>query len=236
GRCLAVDYRLAPQNPFPCALVDLLVAYLSLLYPSEGSLHEAVPAQDIVFAGESSGGNLILSLVALFQYLRDTKSGRVRFHGSDVDVPMPAGVATVCPHADHTSSFESHIRNKPYDILYLDQLPYLQPTFPSCDLWPTNPPRADIYTEGRFLAHPLVSVAIAPAWFAKNMPPMFLAYGQEKLTDEEYYIAQRAKEAGTKVDFRQSDKLPHIFPLLFPRLSQSQHVLRAWGEFCHNAV
>ena len=33
GRCYSVRYRLAPQNPFPAALLDALVSYLTLLYP-----------------------------------------------------------------------------------------------------------------------------------------------------------------------------------------------------------
>jgi hypothetical protein len=53
GRCLSVRYRLAPQNPFPVALLDGLVAYLNLLYPPEGSFHSPVPATEIVFAGMS---------------------------------------------------------------------------------------------------------------------------------------------------------------------------------------
>jgi len=52
GRCLSVKYRLAPQNPFPAALLDSLVAYFYLLYPPPGSFHEPVKPEDIVFAGD----------------------------------------------------------------------------------------------------------------------------------------------------------------------------------------
>ena len=45
-------YRLAPQHPFPSALLDALVSYFTLLYPPPGSIHEAVPASDIVFGGD----------------------------------------------------------------------------------------------------------------------------------------------------------------------------------------
>jgi acetyl esterase/lipase len=95
---------LAPQNPFPAAVVDLLLAYLSLLYPSESSMHTAVSAKDIVFAGDSSGGNLVLSLLALLQHIRDHDNGRVEFQGKYVEVPLPAGIATLSPHCDHTNS------------------------------------------------------------------------------------------------------------------------------------
>lgn len=131
---------------------------------------------------------------------------------------------------------ESHIRNLSNDIFILDLLPYLQPNFPACHLWPTCPPRGDIYTDISTLAHPLVSVSIAPAWSATDMPPMFFAYGQEKLTDEGIFMAKRAMAAGTVVQFSQYDALPHIFPLLFPKLEQSRHVMEAWGEFSRLVV
>lgn len=52
GRVYSVRYRLAPQHPFPSALLDALVSYFTLLYPSPGAIHEAVPASDIVFGGD----------------------------------------------------------------------------------------------------------------------------------------------------------------------------------------
>jgi acetyl esterase/lipase len=65
---------------------------------------------------------------------------------------------------------------------------------------------------------------------------MFMACGQEKLTDEAYYLAQRAARAGTTVQFSQYDALPHNFAYFFPKLSQSKHVLRQLGLFCHDIV
>ncbi|MCU0486030.1 MAG: alpha/beta hydrolase, partial [Anaerolineales bacterium] len=53
-RILMVDYRTAPQHPFPAALDDCLTAYGWLL--KQGFL-----AQNIVMAGDSAGGNLTLT-------------------------------------------------------------------------------------------------------------------------------------------------------------------------------
>ena len=52
GRCYSVRYRLAPQNPFPSALLDALASYLTLLYPPPGAFHEPVSPPHIVFAGD----------------------------------------------------------------------------------------------------------------------------------------------------------------------------------------
>ena len=61
-KILAIDYRLAPEDPFPAALNDTLTAYRWLL--STGT----VPGQ-IVIAGDSAGGGLALAAIAA---LRDS--------------------------------------------------------------------------------------------------------------------------------------------------------------------
>ena len=53
---LSVEYRLAPEHPYPAALDDALAAYLWLL-----EQHRS--ADDIAIIGDSAGGGLALSLV-----------------------------------------------------------------------------------------------------------------------------------------------------------------------------
>lgn len=65
GRCYSVRYRLAPQNPFPAAVLDALVAYLTLLYPPPDAYHEPVKPEHIVFAGDRYDA----PLVEVFPYL-----------------------------------------------------------------------------------------------------------------------------------------------------------------------
>ena len=53
----SIDYRLAPEFPFPAALEDCLEGYRWLL--------KNFDAKDIVFVGESAGGNLAITLSML---------------------------------------------------------------------------------------------------------------------------------------------------------------------------
>jgi epsilon-lactone hydrolase len=75
---LMVDYRLAPKYPFPAALDDCLNTYRWLL-------DQGIPAQEIVLAGDSAGGNLAIASV---MSLRDEGS------------PLPAAAACLSPAVD----------------------------------------------------------------------------------------------------------------------------------------
>jgi acetyl esterase/lipase len=80
-RILMVDYRLAPDNPFPAALDDCVTSYIWLL--SQG-----YTAQNILMAGDSAGGNLtITSLMKL----------------RDSGYPLPAAAACLSPVTDLTN-------------------------------------------------------------------------------------------------------------------------------------
>ncbi|KJE02943.1 esterase/lipase [Cryptococcus gattii NT-10] len=111
GRCFAVNYRKAPQYPFPCAIQDCLAAYLYLVKPPLGAPHRPVDPKSIVLAGDSAGGGLCL---ALLQILRDTPG-----------LELPAGAALLSPWSDLTHSFPSILQNTA--------------TKPS-SLWPPPPP------------------------------------------------------------------------------------------------
>lgn len=84
AKLFAPRYRLAPQFPFPCGLQDCIAAYLQLLEDFE-------PSQ-ILFAGDSAGGGMVLSMLVTLR---------------DQGQPLPAGTILLSPWVDLTHSFPS---------------------------------------------------------------------------------------------------------------------------------
>lgn len=97
ARCeaLSVEYRLAPQCPYPCALYDVLKVYRMLLKQGQDP-------QQIVVLGDSAGGGLALASVLALR---------------DAGDPLPAGIMTMSAWADLTLSGESMTKNAEYDPL-----------------------------------------------------------------------------------------------------------------------
>jgi len=236
GRALSVRYRLAPQNPFPAALLDVLLMYLYLLHPPAGALHEPVPASNIVFAGDSAGGNLSFALLQLILQLhRTAPAGQpptITFHGAAVPVPIPAGVASHSPWFDITRSLPSLEANAAYD--YLPAPSATPAAFPPCAIWPASPPRAEIYCDGGAVTHALVSPLAARDW--AGAPPAFIGCGEELLADEDAVVAARLARQGRVVAWEQFEAMPHCFAMIFEARGAGPLFLDRWAAFIKMAV
>lgn len=236
GRCFSVRYRLAPQNPFPAGLLDALVAYLSLISPPPGALHDPVPANKIVMSGDSAGGGLSLGLLLTLLTIRQmSPNPTIRFHGKDVPIELPAGLALCSPYCDVTRSFPSTYRNAKFDyIIPPPQVPgsmYTPYPFKSDSSWPTNPPRVEFYANANMLAHPFVSPITAPKEIWKDAPPIFINVGEESLEDEALYLSRNIHRAGGTVVLERFEAKPHCFALIMPGTKAGRLCLKSWGEF-----
>lgn len=237
GRVFSVRYRLAPQNPFPAALLDALMAYMTLLYPPPEAPHAPVPANEIVFGGDSAGGNLCTALLQLLlQIRRSAPPGtipRIRFHGKDREIPLPAGLALSSPWLDVTRSLPSLETLAKYDYLPPPSASHAT-RYPTCPAWPTNPPRVDLYCESSALLHPLVSPLAAKDW--SNSPPMFFSLGQEMLRDEDAVLASRLAMQGVTVVWREFECMPHCFAMMLEGIGESRLHYSEYGKFCRDMV
>lgn len=227
GRCYSVRYRLAPQNPFPAAILDAINAYLSLLYPPEGVAHDAVPASKIVFAGDSAGGLLSVALLEFLLQCHRTGKTKVHYNGREVDLPLPAGLALSSPWLDVTRSMPSLENNAHYDYLPPPSMTR-KATYPPCPIWPTNPPRADLYCDGPSLCHPLVSPLAQKDW--RGAPPIHISVGEEELTDENAIFAQRLAKQSVEVNWEQYEAMPHCWGLIMADMETSRVQVQSFAD------
>ena len=91
----ALDYRLAPEFPFPAALEDALAAWRALLAMG-------VRSSRIVLAGDSAGGGLAMTLLLA---LREAKE------------PLPLAAVLFSPWTDLAATGESIVGNSSVDAL-----------------------------------------------------------------------------------------------------------------------
>lgn len=93
ARALVPQYRLAPEYPYPAALRDAADAYRWLLT-------QGVTPNNIIFAGDGSGGGLALSTLLALR---------------NAGLPLPAAAVCFSPWADLTMSGWSMLKNKGND-------------------------------------------------------------------------------------------------------------------------
>ena len=80
AKVYSVDYRLAPEHPYPAAVDDALAAY-------EAVLKDGTAPSDIVLAGESAGGGLAVAAMLAAR---------------DRGLPLPAAAYVMSPYVDLT--------------------------------------------------------------------------------------------------------------------------------------
>lgn len=119
---IGVDYRLAPEHPFPAALEDGLAAYQALLQKVSSSKH-------LSLVGVSAGGGLALALMLALKQRNE---------------PLPACYVGICPWVDLTLSGVTLETNRGKDLITKERLkeardaycqnhdpkaPFISPTF-----------------------------------------------------------------------------------------------------------
>lgn len=91
---VAVNYRLAPEFPYPAGAMDCLAVYEALL--------NRYDAGKIMFVGESAGGNLVLSTL---------------LRAKEKNLPLPAAVFAFSPTVQYSKAFPSYTGNLNTDCM-----------------------------------------------------------------------------------------------------------------------
>jgi acetyl esterase len=189
-----INYRLAPQDPFPAAIQDVCAAYRWVVRNGAafgGDLRQ------LVLAGESAGANLVSSLAVATSYARSEPWARQVF---DTEV-QPLAVVPACGmlQVTDTDRFRRNGRVSRWIRDYIDVVSdcYLPPHLDS-DL-------------SRDLADPLLVFerGIEPD---RPLPPFFVPVGTaDPLVDDTRRLEASLRRLGVDVEARYYEGEPHVF-------------------------
>jgi acetyl esterase/lipase len=139
ARGLGIDYRLAPEMPFPAAVEDTVTAYRWLL--STG-----VQASRIVIAGDSAGGGLTAAALVALRYLGE---------------PLPAAGVCISPWVDMEGLGDSYNTNAKIDPMGGQQIIHNMARWYLGDRDRRTPLAAPIYADLSGLPPLLIQVGAA---------------------------------------------------------------------------
>lgn len=100
---LVLNYRLAPEHPYPAALEDAITAY-------EYLLKEGYRADQIVVGGDSAGGGLTMALL---------------YHLREQGLTLPKAAVLICPWTDLNITGDSVDKNTDDPFLTRDALEFM---------------------------------------------------------------------------------------------------------------
>ncbi|KAJ2761014.1 hypothetical protein H4S06_001428 [Coemansia sp. BCRC 34490] len=206
-RCVSVDYRLATPHPYPAQLHDAYIAFCYLL-------QQGFSPEDIIIAGDSAGGNLVLILTLL---LRHTGVTGIR------------GLVLLSPWADLAERRPSIEYNRPYDTLFAH--PLTSPLDHARMYYaPGRKLSLEMLTD---LSHPLVSPINGDF---RDFPPTLIQAGDKEVLYDE--ITQLYENIRTANDPRHAGKyvyecypdMIHVFQQVFD-LPQTKAAISSIGTF-----
>ncbi|MCR9279198.1 MAG: alpha/beta hydrolase [Pseudomonadaceae bacterium] len=200
----AVDYRLMPEHPRHAGITDCQRAYQWLTVTGPDS---AAPAQTMFVAGDSAGGNLTLMLIA---WLRDR------------GLRAPDAAIALSPATDSTFRSPSMKDNIPTDVMLGSGIGRMMKLPRFLLLW------IGLLTNRMLPSNPLLSPALGDL---SHLPPLLVqASSAEMLFDDSIRYVNKARAAGSQVDFQVWPHTLHVWQA-FEELPEALEALAAIGEF-----
>ncbi len=198
---LTVDYRLAPEHPFPAGFDDCVTAYRWLL-------KQGYDSKKIVIAGDSAGGNLTLATLIK---LRD-----------DGD-PIPGGAVVISPATDLSGEIgkkedSSYGTRAHQDVFFSkmirngDSNPITKAYYTTYD--PKNPYISPFHADLEGLPKLLMHVG-----------------DQEILLDDTLQFAAKARSVGVNVTDVVWPHMFHVFHMFAPYIPEANRALAEIGDF-----
>ncbi|KAF9431606.1 hypothetical protein BGZ76_000083 [Entomortierella beljakovae] len=227
AKAFSVEYRLAPDSPFPSAIIDAMAAYMYLLNPPEDSNIAPVNPKNIVIMGDSAGGGLTFGTMLAIR---------------DAGLPLPAGIVGISPWLDLMHSMPSVLGNGGSDYLptvgltpggggAIKAIVEIARSIDSNHVPINHPelPEIQYYARNAILDCPYVSPLLEKEF--ENICPILMIVGDgELLRDEAIVFFRKHEKSKGLMQLLLYDDMPHVFPML-NFLPSADHALQQAGDF-----
>jgi acetyl esterase/lipase len=198
-KMLMVDYRLAPEHPFPAALDDAQAVYQALLSDSHGP-------RPLFIGGDSAGGNIALATLQAVRNL--PRPSQPNTQPNTQPRSKPQGIFLLSPWLDLTHRNPSMVGNDKTDVMLNRQI---------LDEFRGR------YAPGVPATHPRLSPQFGPV---DDLPPCMILVSQaEALYDDSVKLHQKILEQGGSSILLAWPKLPHAFPVMAGQLPEARQAL-----------
>lgn len=203
---LAIDYRLAPEHPYPAALNDCIGAYEYII--NNGPSGPA-PASDVFLMGDSAGGNLSAALMI-----------RLKDEGKR----MPDGAILMSPTTNLNMDYDSWTSNEATDIVL-----GANSVLSNANSERRDNPSQTPYLQGHDTHDPYVSPVFGDL---SGLPPIIIFTGTlERLRDDNIAYAEKIRKAGGQCRLEMFDYVMHAWTTFNPVIPESDIALRRMGRF-----
>ena len=209
-KVLMIDYRLAPENPFPAGLNDAFEVYKWLL-------EHQYSHKNIALAGDSAGGNLVLSLLL-----------KLKAYG----IRMPSAAVLISPwlHLECRHGHDTYKENAGKDPMLSKKALYYTALLYAGSQQEHQGNRSD-ELKPLPLRHPLISPLNGDM---SGLPPMFIQAGShEILMGDAVALARKAEQAGVTVNLDIWDGMFHVWHYFARYLKEGREaieIIGAWLE------
>jgi acetyl esterase/lipase len=216
---VSVDYRMAPEHPFPTAVEDGVDA---MLYLTRHASELSIDTTKISTSGFSAGGNLAITVP-----LRYAEEQRKRqLDGSHVERKSPKFAAMIAwyPSTDFTITRDARRASCPRPEKTLPKA--------ATDIFDYS----YLYPPGLDLSSPFLSPGVASDDVLRSLPDNIILYTCEwdMLQAEAERFGDRCRELGKRVRFRKVEKVVHGWDKSANPFLDFTEINKLYIEACHH--
>lgn len=197
----SLDYRVAPDFTYPCALFDAQKAW-------DWLLKQGYKEDDIIIVGDSAGGNLALSFT---MKLRDQNR------------PLPKAIVLMSPWGDFSADGDSYKTNLHKDPIFGSRRNKHQPKAIDME------PKIRLYAGNTKLNNKYLSPIYGQ--YHDFPPMLIQVGTEEILESDSITIFEKAREANVNVKLSRYFGMFHDFQLFLDLIPESKHAWKEVTDF-----